>query len=112
VTDKRDVVLDGELVALDAKGRPDFGLQRRIHIRPSDQVLAEVPVHYYVFDLLRLDGQPVTDLPYLKRHELLTGLSVDRHPLVAVPPSFTNTAGHVAQDSGLNCRGGRADHRG
>ncbi|GAA4261596.1 DNA ligase-like domain-containing protein [Dactylosporangium darangshiense] len=41
VLDGRPVVLDGEVVALDAGGRPDFGpLQRRVHVaapRPALQ---------------------------------------------------------------------------
>lgn len=101
-----DMVLDGELVALDPRGRPDFGLlQRRIHVRPGDELLAEVPVYYYVFDLLRLDGRLATSLPYLQRRELLAGLDVQAHPRVEVPPSFTDADGatvlSAASENGL-----------
>lgn len=51
-------VLDGEIVALDASGRPDFGrLQQRMNLtrrREIDAIAGKVPVHYMVFDALRL----------------------------------------------------------
>jgi bifunctional non-homologous end joining protein LigD len=62
----RRVSLDGELIAVDpATGVPDFGrLQHRFGTRPSAVLLAEVPVSYVVFDLLHLDADPTTRLPY------------------------------------------------
>ena len=72
------VVLDGEVVAFDADGRPDFGrLQRRMHLTRATeiaQVAAEVPVKYMVFDILWLDGHDLTELAYLQRRQLLTEL--------------------------------------
>jgi bifunctional non-homologous end joining protein LigD len=52
------LVLDGELVALDDRGRPDFGrLQQRMHIlRPTPTLLVEVPVRFVVFDVPRHGG--------------------------------------------------------
>ena len=54
----RRAVLDGEVVALDEKGRGDFGrLQQRMHVeRPSRALVSKVPVYFYVFDLLYADG--------------------------------------------------------
>jgi len=53
-------VLDGEIVAFDAAGRPSFeALQRRMHIgsRAQARRLAKgTPVVYVIFDLLWLDG--------------------------------------------------------
>lgn len=74
----RTVVLDGELVVLDAAGRPDFGvLQNRMHVRnPAADVLAELPVQFYAFDLLILDGDRIMAEPYTRRRELLTGLDL------------------------------------
>lgn len=47
----KDIVLDGEIVALDEKGRSSFQLLQAIDHgeRP--------PLYYYVFDLLKLDGK-------------------------------------------------------
>ncbi|MCB1022229.1 MAG: hypothetical protein KDC27_20030 [Acidobacteria bacterium] len=54
----RRAVLDGEVVALDDAGRPDFGrLQKRMHVgKPSRSQMAATPVHFYVFDLLYAYG--------------------------------------------------------
>jgi bifunctional non-homologous end joining protein LigD len=75
------VVLDGEVVAFDAGGRPDFGLlQRRMHLTRSAEIAriaAQIPVHYVVFDILWLDGHDLTGptgLTYLQRRKLLTEL--------------------------------------
>jgi bifunctional non-homologous end joining protein LigD len=84
-------VLDGEVVALDPTGRPDFGLlQQRMHVVGESQVRAlveRVPVVYLAFDLLVLDGRELLDVPYDRRRELLESLGLDG-PGVAVPPAF------------------------
>jgi bifunctional non-homologous end joining protein LigD len=48
-------------------------------------LLAEVPVSYVVFDLLHLDADPTTRLPYTDRRRLLTELKIE-HPRLLVPP--------------------------
>ena len=74
-------ILDGEVVALDAEGRPRFQLiQSRMGLSTPTAVQArmkEQPVDYVIFDLLHLDGRRVRDLPYLQRRELLEGLGLD-----------------------------------
>ena len=76
----RQVVLDGELVAFDADGRPSFALlQSRMHVAEPAAVrraAAGVPVTYLVFDLLHLDGRSLLDLPYTQRREALAELSL------------------------------------
>ena len=75
------VVLDGEVVAFDEQGRPSFGrLQSRMHLAKAAEVrerAASVPITYVVFDLLHLDGNDVTPLPYLDRRRLLQELVPD-----------------------------------
>lgn len=72
------VVLDGEIVAFDAQGRPSFErLQSRMHVRqPSRALMAEVPVLYVFFDLLWLDGQLLTGEPLVERRRRLDGLGL------------------------------------
>lgn len=72
-------ILDGELVALDARGRPSFGrLQQRMkQTAPSGGLLSSFPVVYAIFDLLALDGRATVDLPYERRRELLEALVPD-----------------------------------
>ena len=73
-----DLVLDGEVVATEESGRPSFThLQQRMHVhRPSDALMAEVPVLYVVFDLLRLDAHDTVSLPYRDRRRLLEELDL------------------------------------
>jgi bifunctional non-homologous end joining protein LigD len=73
-----DLVLDGEIVAADPGGRPDFGsLQRRMHVqRPSRQLIEAVPVTYLVFDLLWRAGGFLLDAPYGERRARLEELDV------------------------------------
>src|SRR4051812_25731233 len=59
----RQAILDGEVVALEAGDRPSFAkLAARMHVaRPTTALLRTVPVVYYVFDLLWLDGSSLLD---------------------------------------------------
>ena len=74
-------ILDGEVVALDAEGRPRFQLiQSRMGLTSPGMIQARVklqPVDYVIFDLLHLDGHRVRELPYVERRELLAGLGLD-----------------------------------
>jgi bifunctional non-homologous end joining protein LigD len=76
----RPVVLDGEIVALDAAGRPSFeALQTRMHVADAARarrLAAEVPVALMLFDLLHLDGRSTLDLPYEERRRLLDSLEL------------------------------------
>ncbi|MGH2956901.1 MAG: non-homologous end-joining DNA ligase [Solirubrobacterales bacterium] len=74
-------VLDGEVVALDPKGRPSFQLiQRRMGLTSAAAIKSrarDTPVDYMIFDLLHLDGRCVRDLVYPERRELLEGLGLE-----------------------------------
>lgn len=78
---ERDLLVDGEIIALNDRGLPDFRtLQERMHVRRATTAarLAErVPAIYMVFDLLRLDGRDLTGEPQEVRRDLLEGLGVD-----------------------------------
>ena len=77
---KREVVLDGEIVGFDERGRVSFGaLQHRMHLTsPSDvrSRQASHPVAFMVFDLLWVDGENLMPLPYEERRERLTALEL------------------------------------
>ena len=88
-------VLDGEIVAFDDAGRPDFGcLQSRMHVT-NPRVIAErsasVPCVLMLFDLLALDGRSVTGLPWSERRHLLETL-VEPGPYWQVPGTYTDGA--------------------
>jgi DNA ligase D-like protein (predicted ligase) len=97
---RRRILLDGKIVALDSCGRPSFArLQRRMNVqRPTSMVLRRVPVTYYAFDLLSLDGRSTAELPYQRRRELLAELELTGGPVLA-PPCFLDTDGQVVLDT-------------
>ena len=82
-------ILDGEIVALDAEGRPSFGaLQRRMHVGSESTVrrlAKETPVTYIIFDLLWLDGHSLMDLPYSERRARLAELELGDNGRWRVP---------------------------
>ncbi|MTE15645.1 non-homologous end-joining DNA ligase [Nocardia aurantiaca] len=84
----KSLTLDGEIVAQDREGAPSFGrLQRRMHVaRPGERLVAEVPVRFFVFDVLRVDGLDVTRETYLQRRARLMKLEPPE-PL-SVPPHW------------------------
>ena len=76
----RNAIVDGEIVALDDEGRSSFSLmQQRTH--PSDSPGAgpsrprasrgDIPILYYAFDLLYLDGYSLLRVDLKQRKELL-----------------------------------------
>jgi bifunctional non-homologous end joining protein LigD len=83
-----DAVVDGEIVAMDEQGRPDFGaLQNRMHRTGSEvpRLAAAKPVTFLVFDLLAWDGEDLTGLPYAERRERLDALGPSGHRWVGTP---------------------------
>ncbi len=66
----RRAIVDGEMIALDDRGEPDFVLlQERIKGRASPATAN--PFLYQVFDLLHLDGRSLLDEPLEERRRLL-----------------------------------------
>lgn len=100
-TGGRQLILDGEIVSLDANGRPDFGrLQRRMHVTDPAQVrrlAAAYPISYVIFDLLYLDGRSLVDRSYDERRAALADLGLQGKSW-AVPPAFEG-GGQAALDS-------------
>ncbi|MHA7179714.1 ATP-dependent DNA ligase [Arthrobacter sp. MDB2-24] len=97
-------VLDGEIVALNAKGRPDFSLlQTRMkltHRSEIDAARQKTPVRLMLFDLLELDGNDLTGLEYCQRRELLEKAvdeAEDGH--VQVPPALDATLEEAVEAS-------------
>jgi len=83
----REAIVDGEVVALDAEGRPSFSLlQDRTGIRTgrapgTKRPGPPAPVVYQAFDLLHLDGRSLLAVPLEERKRLLRS-RLRPHPLV------------------------------
>jgi bifunctional non-homologous end joining protein LigD len=81
------VVLDGEVVAVDANGRPSFqALQHR-------SAHAQHTIVYYAFDVLHLDGKDLTKLPLETRRGHLEKAVKDSGILIS--QALPGTAGQV-----------------
>ena len=72
----RAAILDGEVIVLDRHTRPNFDLlRRRLNASKSAPALAvRLPATMIVFDVLHLDGQDLTTLPYRDRRAALEDL--------------------------------------
>jgi bifunctional non-homologous end joining protein LigD len=96
------LVLDGELVAADASGRPDFGtLQQRMHVvEPAAvaRLALSVPVTFLAFDLLWFEGRSLLEETYETRREALESLEAPGP--WDVPPAFSG-AGTAAMEASL-----------
>jgi bifunctional non-homologous end joining protein LigD len=106
-TDHKQVLLDGEVVAF-TDGRPDFeALQTRMHVSSPTQAVRlaqQTPVSYLAFDVLQLDGRPLTALPYSERRALLEEIIPNGSGWLT-PPSFPgedlDDVLTASQDNGL-----------
>jgi bifunctional non-homologous end joining protein LigD len=96
---KDPVICDGEIVALH-DGRPDFGLlQSRMHVlRPEDKLLRDVPVHYFIFDVLHQGSESLLETPYTERRARLEALGLDSGPF-RTPPWYRGGADKVLAES-------------
>ena len=76
----KTAILDGEVVALDDDGKASFSLmQQRTGFRPGGRRAAStaaVPVLYYAFDLLYLDGYDWRRVPLEERKQKLASVLV------------------------------------
>ncbi|MGB8917399.1 MAG: non-homologous end-joining DNA ligase [Candidatus Sulfotelmatobacter sp.] len=76
----KTAILDGEVVALDDEGRASFSLmQQRTGFRAGGRrsaANADVPVLYYAFDLLYLDGYDWRKLPLEERKKKLASILI------------------------------------
>jgi len=74
-------VVDGELVAIDDRGRPDFNLPQNFRAEASR-------IHYYIFDLLRWKDRDVTGLSLSERRALLKSVVVIRDKRIRIADYF------------------------
>ena len=97
--DVQDAVIDGEIVALDDKGRSSFQL-----LQGFDMGLVRPPIVFYAFDLLRLNGKDLQNLPIEERKAKLEGLLKKPPGVIRYSVSFTKKIEELlsrAQELGL-----------
>lgn len=99
-----DMVLDGEIIALDSKGQPSFQqLQQRMNLlKEADVERAErsVPVFYFVFDILYAGNVSLLSVP-LRERKLILKTLLGTHPQVQILQHFDSDA-ELAYETCIN----------
>ena len=80
-----DVIIDGEIVALDDKGRSSFQL-----LQAYDLGEERPPVFFYAFDLLQLNGRKLQDRPLTERKAELEKLLKGTRGIIRYSVSLGN----------------------
>ncbi|SMH29822.1 DNA ligase D [Mesorhizobium australicum] len=70
---KGSALIDGEIVAIDSQGRTNFSMLKT-------GIAAGLPLKFYAFDLLELNGLDLSSRPLIERKERLAELLGDRDP--------------------------------
>jgi bifunctional non-homologous end joining protein LigD len=87
---RRNAILDGEIIALDPHGNPDFPLlQKRMNVtKPSavEKAAREIQISFVLFDVLYLDGRDLRSLPWEKRRGHLDSLAPLLPPACRLSP--------------------------
>src|SRR5215469_9449304 len=76
-----NTVIDGEVVALDESGRPDFNLLQ--HYRAE-----AVRIHYFAFDLLVYDNRDLTQLSLVERRQIMKAVLKFESPRIRFTDYF------------------------
>jgi bifunctional non-homologous end joining protein LigD len=77
----QNTVADGEVVALDDGGRPDFNLLQHSRSQASR-------ISYFVFDLLVYNNHDLTRLPFIERRQIMSSLLKFRSPRIRMAQHF------------------------
>ena len=85
-----DFVLDGELVALDSKGRPSLQILQ-------NNLSRTLPVYLYCFDLLNRDGETLVSSPIERRRDLPHNLLAAPEDPVRLSPLLQAPSGEVLE---------------
>ena len=83
-----DFVLDGELVALDSRGRPSFQILQ-------NNMSRDLPLYLYAFDLLNRNGELLLNFPIERRRELLERLLAGAKDPLRLSPLLQAPTGQI-----------------
>jgi bifunctional non-homologous end joining protein LigD len=81
-----EFIIDGEVVAFEGSRTSFARLQPRIHLLSADRARASgIPVWFYAFDVLEIDGESVRSEPLLERKRRLRELLSWQDPIRSTP---------------------------
>jgi bifunctional non-homologous end joining protein LigD len=102
----RSVVIDGELTACDGRGLPDF---RALHFRD----VRDDELCVWAFDLLKLDGRDLRELPLVERKHIRAKLVYKtRDNWLRLSETFDDGAKLLRAAEGMGLEGVISKHRG
>src|ERR1700712_753948 len=91
-------VVDGEVVAFEGSRTSFARLQPRIHLSSAEKARRTgIPVYFYVFDVLEVDGQDVRQEPLLERKRRLRKLLTWEGPIRSTPHRVQGDEGWFAE---------------
>ena len=88
--ERGEFVLDGELVAFDAQGRPSFQLLQ-------DATSKDESIFYFIFDLLNRAGERLLDVPLARRRVLLASLLTSAKDPLRLSAQLQAPSGQIVQ---------------
>jgi DNA ligase-1 len=77
-----EAIFEGEAIALQPDGKPfpfQTTMRRFGRIRHVEETMEEIPLSFFFFDLLYLEGEPLFARPYRQRFQLLASLFPAEH---------------------------------
>ncbi|HUD27426.1 MAG TPA: DNA ligase D, partial [Novosphingobium sp.] len=77
-------LLDGEVIARNAEGNPDFSSLQAVLKRGHGSQTESDALEFHAFDLLELDGEDLAPLPQVERKERLESLLAEAEPPIFV----------------------------
>lgn len=83
-----NTVIDGEVVALNESGRPDFNLLQHYRAEASR-------IHYFVFDLLVYNNRDLTQLPLIERRQIMKSVLKLESSRIRITDYFEASAGDM-----------------
>jgi bifunctional non-homologous end joining protein LigD len=83
-----NTVIDGEIVALNESGRPDFNRLQHYRAEASR-------IHYFVFDLLVYNNRDLTQLPLIERRQIMKSVLKLESPRIHIAEHFEASAGDM-----------------
>ena len=88
----KDTVVDGEIVALDDAGRPNFNFLQHSRSQASR-------ICYFVFDLLVYENRDLTQLALVERREVLKSVFKFRSPKIRIAEYFETPVEIILQSA-------------
>jgi len=88
----KNTVIDGEIVALDDAGRPNFSFLQHSRSQANR-------IRYFVFDLLVYDNRDLTQLPLIERREILRSVIKFQSPRVRMVEYFETSVEMMLQSA-------------